>query len=263
MNLKKHSIGFNVVSSTNGVVTARGVKSKPNDLQVFGFTHEVGEGEKSPDNPYILQSLDSGAMSTDGVGYEHSIKINNNDRMIQVPTPIPLNSVEDFSDRIIKKEDVYYVEQNIKKFIIDDSIESNYFIIQNQRSGIVQFATRVPDRDGRVANKDKIWCDKLVSLYNEMDFYEHIRNPNAQNPNSIIVYLSIRRMTKNSTVTEDEVLAYLKDNPLTLLYQVENPYYLRLSDYAQQLLNSFELQNDNTIFVEGLPEITISGYLQK
>lgn len=63
MKLKKHAIGYNTVSSTNGVVSARGVKSKPNNIEIFGYTHEVGEGEKSPDNPYILQSLDSGNVN--------------------------------------------------------------------------------------------------------------------------------------------------------------------------------------------------------
>ena len=119
MKLKKHAIGYNTVSSVNGVVNARGVKSKPNNMEIYGYTHEVGEGEKSPDNPYILESLDSGAMSVDGVEYEHSIKLINSGKAIQVPTPIPLNSVEGISDRIIKKEDIYYVEQNIQDIIVD------------------------------------------------------------------------------------------------------------------------------------------------
>lgn len=401
MEIREHSIGYNTITSANGIISTRGVKSKPNDLQVFGYTHEIGEGEKSPDNTYTLVSLDSGnvnlcnnwnytsdlftiignritvqkasntiryvisdfkkftydktklyiyfkysgsftaganipicsirlynaerkelyylkisdkfpsatfnkciginlssiidinsiayySLTVEGLTYdgsadydftvdvlmcenyiysyfedEHSIVLFNNDKSMQVPTLIALNSVKGISDRIVKKEDGYYVEQNTKKFIIDDSIKNDYFVLQKQQNGIVQFATRVPDRDGRIVNENKILCDKLISLYMNMDFYEHIRNSDRKYPNSVIIYLSIHRMTENSTVTEDEILAYLKDNPLTLLYQVENPYYLKLSDYAQELLNSFELQNNNNIFIDGYPDLKISGYLQK
>ena len=398
--LKKHAIGYNTVSSVDGVISARGVKSKPKNLEIFGYTHEIGEGEKSPDNPYGLVSLDSGNMNLcnnwnytsdlftiignritvqkasntiqytissfkeftydktklyiylkyrgsftagakipvcsiklynaerkelyyimisdrysinrfnkcieinlssidiNSIAYysliiesltydgsadydftidvlmcenyissyfedEHSIVLSNDNKVIQVPTPLALNRVRNVKDRIIKKNNLYYVEQNTKKFIIDDSIKSNYFLLQSQKNNIVQFATRFPDRDGKIVNDNKIRCDKLVSYYTDITFKEHIRNAASNSPHSVIVYLSIRRMTENSTVTGDEILAYLKDNPLTLLYQVENPYYLKLSDYAQELLNSFTLQNENNIYVDGNPDIEISGYLQK
>ena len=51
--LKKYSIGYNTISSVDGVINARGVKSYPNNLEIYGYTHEIGTGEKSPDNPYI------------------------------------------------------------------------------------------------------------------------------------------------------------------------------------------------------------------
>ena len=380
--LKKHAIGYNTVSSKNGVINARGVKSKPNDIQIFGYTHEIGTGKKSPDNPYILKSLDSGNVNLyskdkiirntvgkttttgkvtygielphpktgyycvksdpsteypltynlydietnvlaergwniainsnnsdtgriikvdDGLGLllydcrdnnynaftnrtnlmildspimpdeyitdEHSIILSNNKQQLNTPLPIALNGLniinKDVRDRIIKKEDGYYVEQNIKKFIIDENIKMVYFILQEQTNGIVKFATRFPDMDGKIISTNKIICNKLPSYYENMNFYEHIRNSYADYPNSVILYISISRMTENNTVTEDEVLAYLKDNPIEVLYQVENPYYLKLSDYAQDLLNSFTLQNQNEISVEGNPDFKISGYIQK
>ena len=61
--LKKYSIGYNTISSVDGVINARGVKSYPNNLEIYGYTHEIGTGEKSPDNPYILKSLDSGNVN--------------------------------------------------------------------------------------------------------------------------------------------------------------------------------------------------------
>ena len=82
-------------------------------------------------------------------------------------------------------------------------------------------------------------------------------------PDLIVAYMLTSRFTNNSKANATEVSAYLKDNPLEILYQVENPYYLKLSNYAQSLLNSFELQNQNEIFIDGNPDLKISGYLQK
>jgi|GEM_PF-3611124 hypothetical protein len=257
MKLKKHAIGYNTVSSVNGVVNARGVKSKPNNMEIYGYTHEVGEGEKSPDNPYILESLDSGAMSVDGVEYEHSIKLINSGKAIQVPTPIPLNSVEGISDRIIKKEDIYYVEQNIQDIIVD-KISS----VREQQNGYTK--SNINIENGKVTKANKIVCDKLLSKNIWLDIFtlEYIRNSGSAYPNLVVAYMSTSRFTTNDTATENEILAYLKDNPIRILYQVENPYYLKLSDYAQELLNSFTLQNNNKIWIEGYPDIKVGGYLQ-
>lgn len=365
MKIKKHSIGYNTVSSVDGIISTRGVKSKPNDLQVFGYTHEVGEGEKSPDNPYVLKSLDSGnvnlysedKLSTFIVdsasktkrkglslptpkskfycvhwdnnaktpiayklvnketaeigtyqwtrkstlinvpfGYElliydasgngttisaftekenlmvldssmmpdtyisdeHSITLTNNDKTVQVPVPVCLNSVGGVSDRIIKKEDGYYVEQNIQDIIVD-KISS----VREQQNGYTK--SNINIENGKVTNANKIVCDKLLSknIWSDIFTLEYIRNSVSAYPDLVVAYMLTSRFTTNSTATANEISAYLKDNPIRILYQVENPYYLKLSDYAQTLLNSFTLQNDNEISVEGYPDIKISGYIQK
>lgn len=372
--LKNHTIGYNTVSSVDGIINARGVKSKPNNIEIMGYTHEIGEGEKSPDNPYTLVSLDSGnvnlysedkitdiQVTNEGVirkgieldaskfrsGYisifhtssidisdntwsqkginikffrngkydnwtdwclvlnsrtekipedvskillyetnagnggfdiyqdltildstilptepvtdEHSIVLSNNDRTIQVPTPIALNCVEGVSDRIVKKEDgYYYIEQNIQDIIVD-----KINAIRNQKNGYIKFNINI--ENGKVTSKNKIICDKLlVKPYSYIEDFsrEYIRSSMKTYPDITVAYMLTSRFTNNSKATATEISAYLKDNPLEILYQVENPYYLRLSDYAQQLLNSFELQNNNEISVEGLPEIKISGYIQ-
>lgn len=366
MKIKKHSIGYNTVSSVDGVISAKGVKSKPNDIQIFGYTHEIGEGEKSPDNPYVLKSLDSGNVNlysedkltthkvnsatgairtgiklstpkssyycvrwdentgtkslsykfvnqstgdignynwfdkniiikvppgfdlliydTGGTGQqkyaftertnlmildspimpneyitnEHSIVLSNNDKTIQVPTPISLNSVEGISDRIIKKEDIYYVEQNIQDIIVD-KISS----VREQQNGYTK--SNINIENGKVTKANKIVCDKLLSKNIWLDIFtlEYIRNSSSAYPDLVVAYMLTSRFTTNSTATANEISAYLKDNPIRILYQVENPYYLKLSDYAQELLNSFVLENKNNISVEGNPTFKITGYLQK
>lgn len=368
MKFKKHSIGYNTVKSVDGVISAKGVKSKANNLQVSGYTHEIGEGEKSPDNPYVLKSLDSGNVNlysedkltthkvnsatgairtgiklstpkssyycvrwdentgTRGISYklvnqttgiidgykmfyvnsfvkvphgydiifydtggvgtqkyaftertnlmildspimpdeyitdEHSVVLSNNDMSIQVPVPISLNCVEGVSDRIVKKEDGYYVEQNIKDVIINEKITVS---IREQKNNYVKFNINV--ENGRSVNKNKIKCDKLLvkSIYADVFNVEYIRNSTSTYRNLIVAYMLISRFTTNDTATNNEILAYLKDNDIRLLYQVENPYYYKLPDYAQDLLNSFTLQNQNKIWVKGNPDIKVSGYLQK
>lgn len=257
MKFKKHSIGYNTVSSVDGIISTRGVKSKPNDLQVFGYTHEIGEGEKSPDNSYQLISLDNGSMSIDGVEYEHSIKLTNNNKTVQVPVPVCLNSVGGVSDRIIKKEDGYYVEKNIQDIIVD-KISS----VREQQNGYTK--SNINIENGKVTNANKIVCDKLLSKNIWLDIFtlEYIRNSASAYPDLVVAYMLTSRFTTNDTATKNEILAYLKDNPIRILYQVENPYYLKLSDYAQELLNSFTLQNNNKIWIEGYPDIKVGGYLQ-
>ena len=258
--IKKHSIGYNTVSSVDGVISAKGVKSKPNNIQIFGYTHEIGEGEKSPDNPYKLVSLDSGNMSVNGVEYEHSITLTNNNTTIQVPVPIALNSVENINDKIVKKNNEYYIEQNIKSIITDDKTDLG---MREQKNNYTKFNINI--ENGRAISSNKIVCNKLiVKSVNKDDFgLEYIRSSLKLYPNLLVAYMSTSRFTTNSTATANEISAYLKDNPIRILYQVENPYYLKLSDYAQTLLNSFTLQNDNEISVEGYPDIKISGYIQK
>jgi hypothetical protein len=366
--IKKHAIGYNTVSSVDGIINARGVKSKPNDIRISGYTHEVGEGEKSPDNPYVLKSLDSGNVNlysedkltthkvnsatgairtgiklstpkssyycvrwdentgTRGISYklvnqttgiidgykmfyvnsfvkvphgydiifydtggvgtqkyaftertnlmildspimpneyitdEHSIVLSNNNTTIRVPVPITLKSVDGVSDRIVKKDGEYYIEQNIKSIITDDKTDLG---MREQKNNYTKFNINI--ENGRAISSNKIVCNKLiVKSVNKDDFgLEYIRSSLKLYPNLLVAYMSTSRFTTNSTATANEISAYLKDNPIRILYQVENPYYLKLSDYAQTLLNSFTLQNDNEISVEGYPDIKISGYIQK
>lgn len=260
MEIKKHSIGYNTVTSIDGIISAQAVKSKPSNIQIFGYTHEIGKGEKSPNNPYQLVSLDSGNMSVNGVEYEHSIVLSNNNTTIRVPVPITLKSVDGVSDRIVKKDDGYYVEKNIQDIIVN---EETSIAMREQQNNHTKFSINI--ENGRVISSSKISCNKLkVKPIYKNDFdLEYIRSSTRLYPNLLVAYMLTSRFTTNSTATANEISAYLKDNPIRILYQVENPYYLKLSDYAQELLNSFVLENKNNISVEGNPTFKITGYLQK
>ena len=373
--LKNHTIGYNTISSVDGIINARGVKSKPNNIEIMGYTHEVGEGEKSPDNPYVLQSLDSGAtdlaksMTTinlfiDDNGYlmnhpynvtiyiacspntsyiinrtkyqatiqkniacssgvpknglkvsnsvpfpagdtsimytttsnasylifqvyltstyvndynnnilykglsiyeqnGHSIKITNNDKTIQVPTPIALNCVKGVSDYIYKdSHGVWKLVQNLYKLELTGQ-ESNYDHEAYSTNAYGIRNTSVPLKLD-FKNTSFSICNILPHVNASISDtrYESYRLLYIQSKNLLYFRLLESRISSLS-----EFKTYIKNQydagtPVTIIYQLETPIEHVLSDYAQNLLNSFELQNNNEISVEGLPEIKISGYIQ-
>lgn len=372
--LKKHSIGFNSVSSIDGVINARGVKSKPNNLEVFGYTNEVGEGEKSPDNPYQLVSLDSGnvnlynedkivsyvvnsetgvvrlgiKLSTPKSGYycvrwdgdnvsrgisyklvnqitgktgtynifyvnslievpheydiifydasgtgdqkyafinrinlmildspimpdeyitdEHSIVLSNNDTTIQVPAPISLNSVEGVSDYIYKDRDGdWKLTQLCEKYKFDSNEEfslygnSNYkvFYVVNLFTLYKKTNQKICASNCYTGIENKSSASSLFSCDNFSICFRDFEN-----------YYDRLYIRDDRFSTVEEFVSFLAEQykngiPVTVIYQLETPIVHILSDYAQQLLNSFVLQNKNEIWVEGYPDIKISGYLQK
>ena len=379
--LKKYSIGYNTISSVDGVINARGVKSYPNNLEIYGYTHEIGTGEKSPDNPYILKSLDSGNVNLyskdkiirntvgkttttgkvvygielphpktgyycvksdpsteypltynlydietnvlaergwniainsnnsdtgriikvdDGLGLllydcrdnnynaftnrtnlmildspimpseyitdEHSILIQNNDMSIQVPVPIPLNSVEGVSDYIYKDSNgVWKLKQMCEKY---------------EFNGIEEYLTRYSNTDVKIpvfyitekqGLKTKNNTALICNYYNEnppgvvkserKNF--SIWNYSGEYPTLKRIYMIDTRFTTIDSFKSFLSKQYANGTPLTIVYQLETPIEHVLSDYAQDLLNSFTLQNQNEISVEGNPDIKISGYIQK
>ena len=264
--LKKYAIGFNTVTSTDGVISTRGVKSKPNNIEVYGYTHEVGEGEKSPDNTYQLISLDSGAMTVDNVVYEHSIKINNNDRMIQVPTPFALNSVDGISDYIYKDSDgAWKLIQMCKKYKFTGTEED----LKRYNESDVKFPVfYITEGQGlKIKNNSFIICNYYVEnspgvVKSERENFS-IWNYIGEYPTLNRLYMIDTRYRTVENFKNFLAEQYENGNPLTVIYQLETPITHVLSDYAQDLLNSFTLQNQNEISVEGHPNIEISGYIQK
>lgn len=256
-HLKKYSIGYNTVTSTNGVISAKGVKSKPNNLEIFGYTHEIGEGEKSPDNPYELVSLDSGAMTVDGVNYAHSIKLNNNYRTIQVPTPVALNAVGGVSDYIFKdKNGVWNLVQKCQKYELTG--KENFYIQSTNKYGIVNFCTT----DFEFKRTLECVCSHLKP---QKTLIPSTKNEGIFAAENRYLYI---RIHQNRFSTVNALKTYLAEQyqsnaPVALVCYLYTPIEYILSDYAQDLLNSFTLQNNNVIFCEGYPDIKISGYIQK
>ena len=259
--LKKHAIGYSTVSSRDGVISTRGVKSKPKNVEIFGYTNEIGEGEKSPDNQYTLQSLDSGAMSVDGVDYEHSIKITNRDTTIQVPVPTPLNSVNSVSDYIYRDTDEIWKLKQLCQFVTS----SDYLdlITFNSKKG-----------DGTLVYK--LGKSTISSADQNVDFAKSNRVevvPRSEDRgnickifakgNDVALYLRYSSSIYPQFSSVSTLRAWLTSNPIKVVFVSLVVTEHILSEYAQKLLNSFTLQNQNEVFVEGYPDIKISGYIQK
>lgn len=258
--IKKHAIGYNTVSSTDGIISARGVKSYPNNLEIYGYTHEIGDGEKSPDNPYQLVSLDSGSTNVDDVEYEHSIVLSNNDTTIQVPVPIVLNSVEGVSDYIFKDNDrVWKLVQMCKTINSTDFIDSLAFQSTASTGTIVYKLGYQKDLSNNRTNTKT----NMFTIVKESVSMDNIAKFFITTDSNWKIYIRYNQIQYAQFSDVDTLRTWLLENPFEIVYKAVTPIEHTLSDYAQYLLNSFTLQNQNRIFVEGNPDIKISGYIQK
>lgn len=302
--LKKHSIGFNTVSSKNGIISGRGVKSKPNNLQIYGYTYEIGEGEKSTDNPYKLVSLDNGNVN---LYSEDKIKINTVGRLtstgkkvygIELPSP-----TSGYYRVQAEPSTEYPLTYNFYNVETNELIENNWNIAINSNYssrgttikvkdglGLLLYDCRDNSKSSFTNRTNLMIIDANVGL---IDYISDTHSIKLTNNDKIIqvpvpiplnsvegvsdyIYKDTNRIWKlkqnNNTINsyndEDISTSYISStNDLsagaTVIYQLDNQITHILSDYAQDLLNSFTLQNHNEIYIEGYPEILISGYIQK
>lgn len=260
MEIKKHSIGYNTVSSVDGVISAKGVKSKPNNIQFFGYTHEIGDGEKSPDNPYKLVSLDSNNMSVNGVEYEHSITLTNNNTTIQVPVPVALHSVNNISDTLIKKNDVWGIIKKNSVFSSNECIDNLKFNVFKNDGTIVYMLNY---GSLAITPNDNVYMCKsnMLNIVSHSVDKNNIAKLycNEKNKRIFIRYSQSEYPQFSSVETLRE---FLLKNPIEIIYPDKTENFIELSNYAQELLNSFTLQNNNKIWIEGYPDIKVGGYLQ-
>lgn len=379
--IKKHSIGHNTVTSVDGIISTRGVKSKPNNIRVFGYTHEIGNGEKSPDNSYqlvgldsrnvnlydannikgiqvtndgilrkgiIIESsyfkskkcciyfdlnestgisktsvginikflykngqyevfkeanfinspkrieiadtvekiliyeagsgangryfdlyknltiLDSSILPTETITEEHSITLTNNNTTIQVPVSVPLYSVEGVSDYIFKDTDgIWKLMQNCQKYEFSGnenfSVYQNVFFTDNTITDYQANNCVVCNSNFYTAIKNQVSAFDMTSQINNSICFRIEPYDNT----IYIKYIKSTSFTTKKSLMSWLLKQYEVGTPLIMIYQLKIPIVHTLSDYAQELLNSFVLENKNNIYLEGNPDIEISGYLKK
>ena len=260
--LKKHAIGYNTVSSKNGVINGRGVKSKPNNMEIYGYTHEIGEGEKSPDNPYILESLDSGAMSVAGIDYQHSIKLNNGDMSIQVPTPVALHSVAGKSNILTKNGSIWGIKVRTSVFNSNDYIDTLKY---HGESSTGTYVYRIGDT---VSTEQELKGNISVCISNFLRIMP--QSIDMENVAKLFhlgdkkwLFIRYQHSLYPQFSSAETLKEFLLENPIEIIFPADAETFIPLSDYAQDLLNSFTLQNTNRISVESYPDLKISGYIQK
>ena len=320
--IKKNSIGFNTISSTNGLVSARGVKSKPNDLQVFGFTHEVGEGEKSPDNPYKFVNLNSGNMNLCSewgytsdlftvIGNKLSIQVTGNTVRYQISSKMQFSYKKDKIYIYLNYQGTFTDGANAPIFRVRFLNANGYDVTQKQITysnfnkcvvldlsnidvkKIMYYNLTIEGLTNDGSADYDFTLDIVLSEYYISSYFEDKHSIVISNNDTAIqvpIPLALSRVgsstdyifkdnddswklaqntaTIDSYAGEDISTAYISSTGslsagATVIYQLETPVEHTLSDYAQNLLNSFTLQNQNRIFVEGNPDIKVSGYIQK
>lgn len=320
--LKKHAIGYNTVSSVDGVVFARGVKSKPKNLEIFGYTHEVGEGEKSPDNPYKLQSLDIGNMNLcrnwnfssnlfTVYGNKLTLTVTENTTRYQISSKMQFSYKKDKIYLFLKYQGVFTAGASAPIFRIRFLNDNGYNVTEKQVvysnfnkciainlstvdvSKISSYSLTVEGLTNDGSADYDFTLDIGLSEYYISSYFEDKHSIVISNNDTAIqvpVPLALSRVgsstdyifkdnddswkvaqntaTIDSYAGEDISTAYISSTGslsagATVIYQLETPVEHTLSDYAQNLLNSFTLQNQNRIFVEGNPDIKVSGYIQK
>ena len=375
--LKNHTIGYNTVSSVDGIINARGVKSKPNNMEIMGYTHEVGEGEKSPDNPYQLVSLDSGNVNlytpdsvseivvtnegairkgieldvskfrsgyisifhtsnidisdskwsqkginikffrngkydnltewclvlssrteqipedvskillyetnasnggfdiyqdltildspilpTEPVTDEHSIVLSNGDMSIRVPTPTVLHSVAGKSDILTKKNgSIWGIKVRTSVFNSDNYISTlKYHGESSTGTHVYRIGDTASIGQELKGNISVCISNFLRIMPKSIDVENVAKLFHLGDKKWLFIRYQHSLYPQFSSV---EVLKeFLLENPIEIIFPADAETFIPLSDYAQQLLNSFTLQNQNEISIEGLPEIKISGYIQ-
>lgn len=269
--IKKHLIGYNTVSSVDGVISAKGVKSKPNNIRVFGYTYEIGEGEKSPDNHYKLIGLDSGNVVVNGVEYEHSIVLSNKNISIHVPIAVELNCVKGISDYIFKDNDGFWkAVQNCRRYeftgneTITNAFDkekrsfsnSNYAVLDHFYNDSPIFAVCTHFTTAR-----KNYPTAVEFLNSENNYSFSLKKSDANKER--LIRFRYDEITNVSNFTDFLSKQHDNGTPVTVVYRLALPVTHTLCDYAQNLLNSFMLENDNYITINGNPDFTVSGFLKK
>lgn len=320
--LKKHAIGYNTVSSVDGVISTLGVKSKPKNIEIFGHTREVGEGEKSPDNPYKLRSLDIGNMNLcrdwnfgsnlfTVYGNKLTLTVTENTTRYQISSKMQFSYKKDkiyiflkyqgaftagasapiFRIRFLNGNGYSVTEKQIVYSNFNKCLTINLSVVDVSKISSYSLTIEGLTNDGN-ADYD-FTLDIVLSEYYISSYFEDKHSIILSNNYTAIqvpIPLALSRVGSSTdyifkdtdnlwklvqnTATIDSYNNEYISTPYisstgelsagaTVIYQLETPVEHTLSDYAQNLLNSFTLQNNNKIFVEGYPDIKISGYIQK
>lgn len=322
MKRLKNAIGYNTVSSVEGVISTRGAKSKPKNLEIYGYTHEIGEGEKSHDNPYKFVNLDSGNMNlcsewdyTSNLftvyGNKLTLTVTENTTRYQISSKMQFSYKKDKIYLFLKYQGAFTAGANAPIFRIRFLNNNGYSVTEKQIvysnfnkciainlstadvSKISGYSLTIEGLTNDGSADYDFTLDIVLSEYYISSYFEDkhsivisnndtaIQVPvpvalNSVNSFSDYIYKDTDNLWKlvQNTATIDSYNNEYISTPYisstgelsagaTVIYQLETPVEHTLSDYAQNLLNSFTLQNQNRIFVEGNPDIKVSGYIQK
>ena len=235
--LKKHAIGYNTVSSVDGVISARGVKSYLNKLEIFGKATNVGQAKFFS---FSAKDFVKGTISVQDGSFRSGA---------DYPNRIRSDNIFSFNfDIIVVCDDGY-------KYNVSYYDEANTWIKCENTETIFSGTTIIPEN-----TKFRLILGTSTNSIVNTSIATHIH---ILTKYSIKLHIndSIIQVPTPCDLSENDAL--LKLNDKYVIYQHSDKTYIELPERSQNLLNSFTLQNQNRIFVEGTPNIKVSGYLQK
>ncbi len=207
-----------------------------------------------------LTILDTSILPTETITEEHSITLINNNTTIQVPIPVQLRSVEGVSDYIFKDTDgVWKLMQNCQKYEFsgneDYKVYENIFYINNTIKDYQSEERIVCTSNFYTAIKNKANAFNVTSQINNSICFR-------TKPYDDTIYIKSTGFTTKNSFMSWLLKQHEVGTPLIMIYQLKIPIVHTLSDYAQELLNSFVLEKDNIISVTDNAEFKIKGWIK-
>lgn len=207
-----------------------------------------------------LTILDTSILPTETITEEHSITLTNNETTIQVPIPVQLRSVEGVSDYIFKDTDgVWKLMQNCQKYEFsgneDCKVYENIFYMNDTIKDYQSEKRIVCTSNSYTGIENQASGFNMTSQINNSICFR------AEPYNNTIYIKSTGFTTKNSFMSW-LLEQYEVGTPLIMIYQLKIPIVHTLSNYAQELLNSFVLEKDNIISITDNAEFKIKGWIK-
>ncbi len=251
-------------ANANNLANVNPIRIKPN-------TSYVGSGDASPrmsfydkDMNFILNSTSTCNISPSNACYmnihaygatwfqiEEGDTATEYEPYFESKQTIYLNSPLLKGDEIVWKDNKIQHYHKMKTVVLDSSDDENWSLasISTQKTNVNVFDCNVDDSS--IINDAKIstFSDKLPSysasyLFNTVDI-EGIGQPSRR----IRICLS-----KSKASTIEGFKQWLQQNPLTVVYELETPYYEEISDYPLKLnvIANSSLSTESTIQVTNI-----------
>lgn len=171
-------------------------------------------------NNNLLMQLEEG--STEKPYVEHQ------EQVFTIPTQQEMLE-EDYFDTKNYKE-----VHNWKKIVLNGS---ETYTAGGSSNEVYRYDAQILINSAKV-DKNKMVCTHFKSVYQDLNFYEHIRNSTKENPTAIVFYIKGKK-----TLTEFKAWLrqqYEAGTPITIYYKLETPEQIEMTLEQKRVLDKIE-----------------------